>query len=123
MAFKVFGPCRLTRDIESITTSSGTVIYKGVAASDFGYGDNKDRIFLDFIAFGKKGEVIQRFHKKGDPIILEGELQTERWQDKDGNKREKNSLKVNDFQFSAGKKKAEEREEPKEEEFDGHLPF
>ncbi len=126
MSFKMFAPGRLTRDIESITTPKGTVIYKGGIAGDFGYGDKKDTLFLDFVAFGKTGEIIAEYHEKGDPIILEGEFQVDKWEDKEGKKHERYKLKVEGFQFSAGKKKKEAapKDEPVEEfEAGKALPF
>ena len=99
MNIKVFAFGRLTRDTELIRSSSGTAICKGSIASDFGYGDKKDTIFIEFVAFGKTAEMIDEYHSKGDAIVLDGELQMNKWEGKDGVKHEKPQIKVDGFQF------------------------
>lgn len=130
MKILCFATGRLTRDVETITLKSGKTLSKSSIASDYGWGDNKDTIFLDFVAFGKIGEIIAEHHQKGDPIILEGELQLDKWEDKEGNQKERFKLKVEGFQFAVGKKKRDEpKQEPKPEDlapdFDspGSVPF
>ena len=121
MNIKCFAHGRMTRDIDQITTSGGTTITKGGLASDFGYGDNKGTVFIDWVSFGKTGDVIAKFHKKGSEIILEGELQLDEWTDKNGDQVKKMKIKVDGFQFCGSKsdvKPTADDEEPTAE-----LPF
>lgn len=56
------------------------------------------------VAFGKRGEVIGEYMKKGSQIYVEGRLQTKKWQDKDGNDRYTTEIVVDNFQFLGGGK-------------------
>lgn len=38
-------------------------------------------------AWGRTGEVIQQYCRKGGQVCVEGRLQTRSWEDRDGNKR------------------------------------
>jgi len=59
--------------------------------------------FHRLVAFGKTGEVIAKYLHKGDPGFFEGQLQTRKWQDKDGHDRWSTEIVVKDFQFVGGK--------------------
>jgi len=122
MNIKVFAFGRLTRDTELIRSSSGTAICKGSIASDFGYGDKKDTIFIEFVAFGKTAEMINEYHSKGDAIVLDGELQMNKWEGKDGVKHEKPQIKVDGFQFVPKAKGAKSAEAPESDDH-GAVPF
>ena len=64
-------------------------------------GDTKaETCFIDCSAFGKSGEAISQYVKKGDPIYVEGRLRYESWDDKTtGKKRSKLGVVVEQFQF------------------------
>lgn len=95
---------RLTRDVEIKHTHSGVVIAKGAIAVDTYAGKDKDgearkrTLFLDFVAFETTGENIGKYFKKGDPILLVGELTYQTWE-KDGQKRSKHEMNVQRFAF------------------------
>lgn len=97
---------RLTRDVETRHTQGGTLIAKGGIAVD-SYAGKDDRgeakkrvLFLDFVAFGTVGENIAKHFKKGEPIVLLGELTYQTWEAKDGGgKRSKHEMLVDRFQF------------------------
>ena len=56
--------------------------------------------FLDCIAYGAKGEQINRFFAKGRNIFVEGRLKHDQWEDKQsGMKRSKHSLVVENWEF------------------------
>lgn len=64
---------------------------------------------VDFIrcaAFGKVGETISKYLKKGYPINIEGEWRTSTYQDKAGNTVYSNECYVNTFEFSIQNPKA-----------------
>ena len=72
---------------------------------------------VEFTVWGKRAETIAQYFKKSDPIILLGELRTQRWEDKEtGGKRQKNGLHVNAFKFAGGKSDGEKT--PKYEKAD-----
>ncbi len=55
--------------------------------------------FISFKAFQQKADVIKRFHsgRENKSFGITGELQQERWEDKEGNKRETFVVIVNNF--------------------------
>ena len=64
----------LTRTPESRSTQSGTSVCKLGLAVNRKFKDSEDTCFVDCVAFGKVGEVIQQYCDKGDPLLIEGRL-------------------------------------------------
>jgi len=95
----------LTRDPEVRYTSSGTAIAKlGMAVNR--YWKNQDgqqqeeTTFVDVDAFGRQAETIGQYLKKGRPIMVEGRLKLDQWDDKQtGQKRSKLGVVLENFQF------------------------
>ena len=92
--------------------------------------------------FGRAAEVIEEFCSKGSSLYVEGQLQTRKWQDKEGNDRYTTEIKGRDFQFlGGGQGKNQERRsqpssegtegrsepspepKPKPDDFDDDIPF
>lgn len=98
----------LTRDPELRVTPQGMAICKiGLAVnrtfkgSD---GNNQEEVtFVDVDAFGKQAEVIGKFMNKGKPILIEGRLRMDSWTTKEGDKRSKMVVVVENFQFVGGR--------------------
>lgn len=95
----------LTRDPELRYTPKGTAVAKlGIAVSrkwrsDTG-GMQEETTFVDVDAFGKQAETLGQYLKKGRPIMLEGRLRLDQWEDKNtGQKRSKLGVVMESFQF------------------------
>lgn len=54
-------------------------------------------------AFGKRAETIAQYFSKGSEILLEGRIELEKWEGKDGSKRSRTSIIVNSFDFCGRK--------------------
>jgi single-strand DNA-binding protein len=54
------------------------------------------------VFFGKAAEVLRQYAQKGTKLYIEGQLQTRKWQDKEGNDRYTTEIKGRDFQFLGG---------------------
>jgi single-strand DNA-binding protein len=94
----------LTRDPETRATQSGAQVTKfGMAINHKFKGQDgqlrESTCFVDLTAFGRTGEVIQQYCKKGKPLFVEGRLEYSQWQDKEGNKKSKLEVIVENFQF------------------------
>lgn len=94
----------LTRDPEVRYTPSGTAIAKfGLAINrSFRTGEEQreETTFVDIDAFGKQAEVIGEYVKKGRPLMVEGRLRTDSWDDKaTGQKRSRLGVVLESFQF------------------------
>ena len=101
---KVFLIGNLTRDPELRYTPSGT------AVADFGMAVNRvwkgqdgqkkeEACFLDVQSWARGAEVISEYCRKGSPLFVEGRLQLDSWQGKDGQKRSKLRVVVENFQL------------------------
>ena len=78
----------LTRDPELRYTASGLAVAKfGVAVNrrwkSGDTGEVKDEVtFVDVDALGKSAELVGQYLKKGRPILVEGRLKQDSWEDK-----------------------------------------
>jgi single-strand DNA-binding protein len=93
-----------TRDPELRTLPSGTTVCDFAMATNRVYkttaGEEKqETVFIDCTAFGRTGEVIAEYCPKGRALFVEGRLHYETWEDKNGNRRSKLSVIVENFQF------------------------
>lgn len=96
----------LTRDPEvRYLPNNMAVVDMGLAVNDR-YQDKQsgewvDRPnFIDCTAFGKSAESIGKFFTKGRPILIEGKLRFEQWEDKQsGQKRSKIKVVVDQWNF------------------------
>jgi len=60
----------------------------------------EEATFVDVTFFGKRGEAFAKYHDKGRPAFIEGELRLDQWEDKQsGEKRSKLYVVGNDWQF------------------------
>ena len=81
---------RLTRDPESRTTQSGVSVCNFTVAVDSSYsrqGEEKQTTFFDVVAWRGLADTISKYFTKGKEIVVSGEMQSRKWQDKDGNNR------------------------------------
>lgn len=106
----------LTRDPEIKYTLKGTAICNlSVAVNRKWLGDDGEQkeevTFVECTAWQKTAETIGQYLKKGDPILVEGRLTLEQWEDKQsGEKRQKLKVTVGAFQFLSVKGGGEERD-------------
>ncbi|QDU72139.1 single-stranded DNA-binding protein [Mucisphaera calidilacus] len=95
----------LTRDVELRMLPNNTAVADIGLAVNERYksgqtGEWQDRAnFFDCTAFGRTAENINRFFSKGKPILLEGKLRWESWEDREGNKRSKVKVVIESFEF------------------------
>ncbi|PCI35716.1 MAG: single-stranded DNA-binding protein [Flavobacteriaceae bacterium] len=57
----------------------------------------------NLVAWNGVAEIIEKFAPKGKEIAIEGKLTTNSWDDKDGNKRYKTEIVVNEIMLMGGK--------------------
>jgi single-strand DNA-binding protein len=100
----------LTRDPELRYTPSGTAIASfGIAVNRTWSGQDGEKkvevCYVDINMFGRRAEVINEYFSKGNPIFIEGRLQFQQWETKDGQKRNALRVVAEDFQFIGGKAK------------------
>ncbi len=98
----------LTRDPELRQTQSGTSVCRFAIAVNRSYnsqdGSSRDETcFVEIDCFGKSAENIAKFFSKGKPILVEGRLRQDSWEDKQsGQKRTKLMVVLERFEFVGG---------------------
>lgn len=87
---------RMTADGEvKFVGQDNTAVCNMSLATDSGFKDKKKPIFLDCTFWGKTAEFAGRL-KKGSPVVLEGYIHMEEWEDKKtGDNRKKIAMTVN----------------------------
>lgn len=81
---------RLTRDPELRRTQSGVAVTSFTVAVDRDYtSDSGERgtDFIDCVSWRQGGEFVANYFRKGSMIVVDGRLQSRKWQDRDGNNR------------------------------------
>ena len=69
--------------------------------------DREEVCFIDCSAFGRQAEVINQYCRKGRPLLVEGRLKFDTWEDKQGGgKRSKHTVVIDNFQLLGGRDSA-----------------
>ena len=97
----------ITRDPELRSTPSGAQVCGFSVAVNRTYKDssgaNQESVsFIDCSAWGRAGEIIAQYAKKGSGILVSGRLEQRSWEDKEGQKRSRVEIVVEDFNFVGG---------------------
>jgi len=95
---KVIIAGNLTRDPEMRYTPKGTAVARITLAVNRTYttetGDKKEEVsFVEVDAWGRQAEVISQYMKKGRPLLVEGRLKQDTWEDKNTHQKQ-SKLKV-----------------------------
>ncbi|MGD1089277.1 MAG: single-stranded DNA-binding protein [Verrucomicrobiota bacterium] len=96
---KVILAGNLTRDPELRYTPKGTAVARITLAVNRVYssgegGEKKEEVsFVDVDVWGRQAEVIAQYMKKGRPLLVEGRLKQDTWEDKN-TKQKQSKLKV-----------------------------
>jgi single-strand DNA-binding protein len=95
----------LTRDPELRYTPAGRAIAKlGLAVNRSWRSESgetrEETTFVDVDAFGKQAEVLAQYLRKGRPVMVEGRLRLDQWEDKQtGQRRSRLGVVLESFQF------------------------
>ncbi len=94
----------LTREPELRATPSGTAVCQfGLAVNRIYNNSNGERqeetTFVDVEAWGRQAETISKYVTKGNPLFLEGRLKLDSWENKEGEKRSKMKVVLENMQL------------------------
>ncbi|MBR0465771.1 single-stranded DNA-binding protein [Candidatus Saccharibacteria bacterium] len=95
----------LTRDPELRTTPNGASVCSFSVAVNRTFKDSngeqkEDVSYIDCSAWGRLGEMINQYAKKGSGVLVSGRLDQRSWEDKNGGgKRSRVEIVVEDFNF------------------------
>lgn len=102
---KVFLIGNLTRDVEVRYLANGTAVSDVSLAVNESYknkaGEKIDStVFVECTLWGKTAELAGQYLAKGKPVLFEGKLKLDQWDDKEtGKKRSKLGVTVESMQF------------------------
>lgn len=125
----------LTRDPQIKHTTGGTAVAElGMAVGRKWFDKTANQMkeettFVDVTLFGRQAEVAGEYLAKGRPVMIEGRLQLDSWEDKEtGHKRSKLRVVGENLVLMGGKRDAgpgEERQsvQPPEPSSDDETPF
>ena len=103
---------RLGFDPELRHTNGGTPVVNLSVANNRSIKEGDERKFVadwyKVTLFGREAEVVAEYARKGSALAFNGRLQTERYDDRDGNARSTVVLVANSFEFMPSAKRDEQ---------------
>lgn len=101
---KVIISGNLVRDPETRILENGTHLAKMSIANNQRYRDRNGEwqektCYVNVVAWRKTAELVSEFCRKGSPVLVEGELVYNSWEDRDGSKRSRIELNARRIQF------------------------
>jgi single-strand DNA-binding protein len=94
----------LTRDPQVKQTPSGQSVADIGLATNEAYrnkeGDTVEKvIFVDIVAWGRQADACGQYLSKGRPVLVEGRLQFDQWENNQGERRNKLRVRAGRIQF------------------------
>ena len=94
-------------------------------------GEKKERAeFINIAMFGRLAEIAAEYLRKGSQVYIEGKLQTDKWQDRDGNDRYTTKIIANQMQMLGSPRNSPAPvsgstppAQPDPDDFDDDIPF
>ena len=115
----------LARDVEVKNTSSGKTyartsiaVNRRTKKADGTY----DADFFDLAAWDKTAEIMGKYLKKGDRVIVEGRIENDNYKDKSGAMKYGNKIVVDNVEWFQSQNR-KQHDEPDDDEFDADVPF
>jgi len=93
---------RIGANPEVKVTDTGLSIVKFPVATNRKYKDTEETTWHKIVAFGKAGEIIARYQKKGDIIYIEGRINNNTYLKGDGSKGYSSEIVCDEFSFLGG---------------------
>ena len=105
---------RLGRDPELKTLNSGSAVLNFTLATDHGFGENKQPMWIRCAIFGKRAETLNQYLAKGSQVLVQGELHTREWEKKDGTMATELECRVAELEFAGGKSDGQQQSAPQQ---------
>lgn len=114
----------LGKDAETRFTQSGDAVVSFSVGVKSGFGDKSSTTWAKCAMFGKRGESVASYLKKGALVGISGEVNNREYQDNEGQKRYSLDVRVNDLTLLGAKsdKPAEQKKSPAND-MDDDIPF
>lgn len=102
---------RLVDDPTLRYTKQNTPVASYTIAINTRYGEQQQTEFINISSWGKSGEFVSKYFKKGQPIAITGRLKNNNYEDKNGNKRYSLEVITEDIEFIGDKKEEKIQQE------------
>lgn len=96
-------------DVRSIPGSNTAVARTGLAVNRK-FKEREEVLFIDITAFGKTAEIMGEYVVKGSPLLVEGRLSMNSWE-QDGVKRTKHEVIIDNMQMVGSRRDRSDFEE------------
>lgn len=94
---------RLVRDPELRQTGNGTAVCTVDLAVDRPYSKEKETDFFTVVFWRQAAEFVAQYFTKGREMLVQGEMQSRKYEDKDGNNRTAWEVKADRVEFCGNK--------------------
>ena len=105
---------RMVKKPEKKTTQSGVSVCNFTIAVDRDYknGDEKVADFVDCVCWRGAADFVERYMDRGRMVVVSGQLQSRKWQDKDGNNRTSWEVHAQNVYFADSRRDGAEQSSP-----------
>lgn len=103
---------RLTKDPELRSTQNGTAVCTVNVAVDRPYSKDKETDFFTVVFWRQTAEFVSKYFTKGQEILVQGEMQSRKYTDKEGNNRIAWEIKADHVEFCGSKGQGGDDEAP-----------
>lgn len=93
---------RLTADVDKKTTQSGVSVANFTIAVDRDYRNGDERVadFIPVCVWRGLADFCEKHLSKGRMVVVSGQLQSRKWEDRDGNKRTSWEIQAQNIYFA-----------------------
>jgi single-strand DNA-binding protein len=98
----------LTQDVELKQSTSGASVCSFSIAVNRKMAKNNECDFINVVAWRQQAEFVCKYFKKGNPILVCGQLQTRNWTDNNGQKRYATEVVADEVSFVGNKENSTE---------------
>jgi single-strand DNA-binding protein len=107
---------RLGSDPKTAELENGTVTSVSLATDESYSKKDGTKVqqteWHDLEIWGRQGEVLAQYTKKGSKLLITGRIKTNKWQSKDGETKRRTIIVVNSFEFLDSASRSESDSEP-----------
>lgn len=104
MSNKIHITGRLGQDSETRFMPNGDPVLSFSVADDIGFGDKKTTQWWRCSMFGKRGETLAQYLKKGQQVVVHGDCTMREWATNEGEKKHSLECRVSDVDLVGGKR-------------------
>ncbi len=114
---------RLGSDPEMRYTANGKAVTNFSVATDVGWGENKETLWLRVNCWDKQAESANQYLEKGRHVLIVGELSQREYTAANGDKRTSLEVKAREMTFISDGQQSAAPPAPKREDEGEHLPW